>query len=182
MVETELSPIHSLPTGLCEDTNGEAAALLRRLAQTDAAALIDLHAIWSPILLGIACRMLGDRREAEDVVQDTFADIWHHAAEFNPHQSPPFVWAFAMLRGCCMKRLRTRGSNHKNPSRETPVHLLVPPEKHENPRVMPLDDYRRVKAALNHLTRRNKLAWKRRFFSPTPPPPTRMPMKLPWAP
>ena len=108
MIETELSPIHSLPSGLCEDPCGEAAALIGRMAKDDPAALVELHGRWSPVLLGISCRMLGDRREAEEVVQDTFVRMWQHSADYDPHRSPPFVWAFALMRGFCIDRLRSR--------------------------------------------------------------------------
>jgi RNA polymerase sigma-70 factor (ECF subfamily) len=48
--------------------------------------------------------MLGDRHEAEEVVQDSFVRIWHRSADYDSVQSPPFVWAFAVLRGLCIDR------------------------------------------------------------------------------
>ena len=148
MVETELSPIHSLPSGLCEDSSGEAAALIARLAKADAAALADLHGLWNPVLLGIACQMLGDRREAEKAAQDTWVQLWQRAAGYDPHQTPPFVWAFTVLRDCCANRLRRRAPR---PATRAVPHPPSPLEKHDNPRVMAVDDYRRVRAALDHL-------------------------------
>ena len=151
MIETELSPIHSLPSGLCEDPCGEAAALIGRMAKDDPAALVELHGRWSPVLLGISCRMLGDRREAEDVVQDTFVRMWQHSADYDPHRSPPFVWAYVLMRGFCSDRLRSRHRSKRNASPVAPVDLLTPPEKSQNPRVMALDDFRRVRTALDQL-------------------------------
>jgi RNA polymerase sigma-70 factor (ECF subfamily) len=151
MIESDLSPIHALPSGLCEDPTGEAVALILRMAKGDGAALAELHGIWSPTLLGISCRMLGDRREAEEVVQDTFVRVWHRSAEYDPHQSPPFVWAFAVLRGYCIDRLRFRHRAKRDSSRVVPIHLHAPPEKSEDPRVMAMDDWRRVRAALDLL-------------------------------
>ena len=95
--------------------------------------------------------MLGDRREAEEVVQDTFVRLWQRSAEYDPHQSPPFVWAFAVMRGLCIDRLRFRHRAKRDSSRVVPIHLQAPPEKSENPQVMAMDDCRRVKAALDHL-------------------------------
>lgn len=152
MIETEFSPIHALPSGLCEDPSGQAASLIARMAQQDAAALAELHGIWSPVFLGIACRMLGDRREAEEAVQDTFVRIWKNSADYDSHLAPPFVWAFTLLRGFCIDRLRFRHRTKRDSSRAVPIDLQTPPEKSENPRVMAMDDFRRVKAALDHLT------------------------------
>src|SRR5690606_11970371 len=69
----------AFPAGLGDDRSGEAAALIARMGKEDASALAELHGMWSPVLLGIACRMLGDRREAEEAVQDTFIRMWHRS-------------------------------------------------------------------------------------------------------
>lgn len=152
MVETELSPIHSLRSGLCEDTSGEAAGLVARIAKADSAALVELYGLWCPVLLGISCQMLGDRRDAEKVVQDTFVHIWQRATGYDPHQSPPFVWAFTVMQGYCMNRLSSRRRAPHHCAAVVSIHPPSPQDKPDNPRVMALDDFRRVRAALDHLT------------------------------
>ena len=144
MIEPDSIPVQPMPSGLCEDPGGESVALIARMAKGETAALDELHAAWSPVLLGIATRMLGDRREAEEVVQDTFVRLWHRSAEFDPHKSPPFVWAFAVLRGYCIDRLRYRHRARRDSSRVVSIHVAAPPERSENPRVMALDDWRRL--------------------------------------
>lgn len=152
MVEIELSPIHALRTGLCEDSSGEAAGLLVRMAQADAAALGELHGLWSPILLGIACQMLGNQREAEKVVQETFVHLWQRAAGYDPHQTPPFVWAFTVMLGFCSERLRSRRRVPRPVAHPEPIHPPSPQEKSDHTRVLAADDFQRVRAALDHLT------------------------------
>lgn len=151
MPEPEPAAMPVFAAGLAEDRNGEAAALIARMAKEDGSALAELHGIWAPILLGIACRMLGDRREAEEAVQDTFVRMWHRSADFDPMQSPPFVWAFALLKGYCIDRLRYRHRSKRDSSRVVPIHLHAPPEEMEDPQVIALDDYRRVRSALKVL-------------------------------
>jgi len=152
-IGSEGTPDTAFSPGLADDRSGETAALIGRMAKEDATALAELHGMWSPVLLGIACRMLGDRREAEEAVQDTFVRMWHRASDFNPNQSPPFVWAFAILRGYCIDRLRYRHRSKRDSSKVVPIHLHAPPEESEDPRVMALDDLRRVRASLDILTR-----------------------------
>lgn len=151
MIESGPSPIPSFPMELGGDRTGEAVALIERMAREDGSALTELHGMWSPVLLGAACRMLGDRREAEEAVQDTFVRMWHRAADYDPKQSPPFVWAYAVMRGYCIDRLRYRHRGKRDSSRVVPLHLHAPPDELEDSRVMALDDWRRVRSALNIL-------------------------------
>jgi RNA polymerase sigma-70 factor, ECF subfamily len=157
MISSSITPNPKLPVlpngsaGFSEDRTGEAIELIARMAKEDGTALTELYGIWSASLLGIACRMLGDRREAEEAVQDTFIRLWHRAVDYDAKQSPPFVWAFGVMRGYCIDRLRYRHRGKRDSSRVVPIHLHAPPEEIEDSRVMALDDWRRVRAALGVL-------------------------------
>jgi RNA polymerase sigma-70 factor (ECF subfamily) len=154
MMATHPIPVHALSSGLCEDGSGEAAALIVRMARGDGRSLAELHAMWAPALSGIANRMLGDRQEAGKIVKDTFVRIWRGAADYDPQQMPPFVWAFSLMRDLCIERLRRR--SRRRSSESTPPALV---EIAEDFRVMPASDWRRVRAALDALPpeERNRL-------------------------
>lgn len=152
MMENGQDGFSNIPASFCKDPGGEAAALVARMAVGDDGALAALHDIWAPTLLGIACRMVGDRREAEEVVQDTFVRLWHRSADFDPLQSPPFVWAFAVMRGFCIDRLRYRHRVKRDAARVVPIHLHSAPEASEDATVMAIDDLRQVRAALDKLS------------------------------
>lgn len=152
MIDSEASHPTVFARGIGDERSGEAAALIERMAKEDSSALTELHGMWSPVLLGVACRMLGDRREAEEAVQDTFVRMWHRSVDYDPKQSPPFVWAFAVLRGYCIDRLRYRHRGKRDSSRVVSIHVHTPPEEIEDARVMALDDWRRVRAALEVLS------------------------------
>lgn len=144
MLDNATSPPRVLSSGLCEDVSGEAMALVRRMAGRDPAALVELHANWGPILLGIATRMLGDRREAEEILHRTFLTLWKRAGGYDPHLSPPFVWALVILRGFAIERLR-----HSRGSRDARHPAQVP--RGENPKPLTHDDCARLKSALDQL-------------------------------
>lgn len=80
--------------------------LIRRMVAGDPQALRDLYELWAPTLLGIALRLLRDRTLAEEAVQDAFVRMWRRAADYDPAAGRPFVWAYSILRGLCLDRLR----------------------------------------------------------------------------
>ncbi len=140
--------LRHFPSGLCEDAAGEAQALIARMARGDGGGLVELHGMWAPVLLGCACRMLGSRREAESVVEEAFVRMWKGAAEFTPHSSPPFVWAFDLLRGLALERLRRRRAGR----REVPGGGAVPAGGRAGfSKVLVADDCRRLHAAMEQL-------------------------------
>jgi RNA polymerase sigma-70 factor (ECF subfamily) len=60
-------------------------------------------------LLSFAHRMLGDRAEAEDAVQETFLKAFRQADHFDG-RSAPSTWLFAIARNACLDRLRGRSA------------------------------------------------------------------------
>ncbi len=151
MTESDLSPLRNPEAAVGEDRMGDAVTLISRMAKGDAAALSEIHGMWAPVLLGSALRILGDHHEAEEVVQDTFVRIWHRSADYDVLQSPPFAWAFAVLRGYCIDRLRYRHRGKRDSARVVPLHLYTPNEETEDPNVMAKDDWRRVRSAIDLL-------------------------------
>ena len=157
MLDISASPPHTLSSGLCEDVTGEALALIHRMGKGDPAAFADLYASWGPILLGIACQMLGDRREANEVLHRTFLEIWKRAGDFDPHQSPPFVWALVLMRGIAVKRLRHHAGNRHTRHAVCLDHV-------ENPKTLSSDDCLRLKSALAQLDPEDRLCLESAVF------------------
>ena len=155
MLEHTTSPFHNLPSRLFEDGNREAATLLQRVARGDGAAMVELHETWGPVLLGIACRMLGDRRLAHEVLRKVFARARRSAASHDPRQTPAFVWMFTMLRDEALDCLR----REKNPRRSASA-----PDRNEAPAVLGVEDARRLKNALDLLDAESRMALEQAVF------------------
>jgi RNA polymerase sigma-70 factor (ECF subfamily) len=102
-----LSILATLLTGVRVDD----ALLLQRIAQGDRSALQTLYTRVAPRAMAIAIRVLKDRAEAEDVVQDTFVDLWRRAAQFDPSRGAVQAWVLTMTRNRALDRLRARQSS-----------------------------------------------------------------------
>ena len=83
--------------------------VLAKVARGDQDALGLLYDRLSGPLYSLAVRMLGDRSEAQDAVQEVFLQIWRRASAYKAEQSTVFSWAVLMARSRVIDRLRARG-------------------------------------------------------------------------
>ncbi len=72
--------------------------------------LAALQADYTGPLLAYALGRLGDRRAAEEVVQDTFVRAWRNADRFDPDRGSEAAWLFTIAGNLVIDRLRRRGA------------------------------------------------------------------------
>ena len=94
----------SIPT----DTSGVEAltASLRGVASGDRDAFEHLYRATSAKLFGVCLRVLPDRAEAEDVLQEVYTTIWRKAAQFDPGRASPITWLVMIARNRAIDRRR----------------------------------------------------------------------------
>jgi RNA polymerase sigma-70 factor (ECF subfamily) len=86
---------------------------LARIPAGDRAALQTVYRLTSAKLFGVALRILGERSEAEDVLQEVYVTVWRKAADFDTGRASPMTWLIAIARNRAIDRLRaTRQSRH----------------------------------------------------------------------
>jgi RNA polymerase sigma-70 factor, ECF subfamily len=91
-------------------------AALARIPGGDRAALQTVYRLTSAKLFGVAFRILGERSEAEDVLQEIFVTVWRKAADFDAARASPMTWLIAIARNRAIDRLRaTRQSRRMEP-------------------------------------------------------------------
>ncbi len=83
------------------------AALLLAVAGGDAQALGLLYDRYSGVLLGLADRLLGNRRDAEDLVHDVFVEAWARAADYDSARGTVRTWLALRLRSRAIDRHRS---------------------------------------------------------------------------
>jgi RNA polymerase sigma-70 factor (ECF subfamily) len=89
--------------------NDPDAELVRRAGLGDARAAETLVRAHVGRILGLARRLLGDAAEAEDVAQDTFVQLWRHAAKWRVDEAKFSTWLHRVAVNLCYDRLRKRG-------------------------------------------------------------------------
>lgn len=81
--------------------------LLRRIAEGDRESFKTLYDRLSGILFAASLRVLNDQREAEDILQETFIQIWEKAHLYVPERGKPLTWALTLTRNKSIDRLRS---------------------------------------------------------------------------
>jgi len=88
--------------------SAEVASLLARTALADQAAFAELYRRTSPHLYAIAIRILREPAAAEEVLQEAYVSVWHHAGDYAAEKSQPQTWLASIVRNRCLDRLRRR--------------------------------------------------------------------------
>jgi len=83
--------------------------LLRRIVARDTAALADLYDRHSRLLFGLILRIVRNRAEGEEVLQEAFVRVWTRAGLYDPRLGSPTAWLVRLARNCAIDRLRARG-------------------------------------------------------------------------
>src|SRR5471032_357230 len=108
--------------GACADI-----ALIDRIVSRDERAVGELYDRHSRVLYGLILRILRDRSEAEEVLQEVFVLVWTRADTYNQMLGSPAAWLVRVARNRAIDRLRA------NSVRLRAVESAPPPAPAENP-------------------------------------------------
>jgi RNA polymerase sigma-70 factor (ECF subfamily) len=83
-------------------------ALLQRIVVRDADAVAALYDRHSGLLFGVIMRILRNRPDAEEVLQEVFVRVWTRAESYDERLGCPAAWLTRMARNRAIDRLRAR--------------------------------------------------------------------------
>jgi RNA polymerase sigma-70 factor, ECF subfamily len=84
------------------------ADLIARCALRDRAAFKTLYGRTSAKLFGVTLRILRDRSEAEEALQEVYVKVWQRADRYVPGGYSPISWLVAVARNHSLDVLRAR--------------------------------------------------------------------------
>jgi RNA polymerase sigma-70 factor (ECF subfamily) len=87
--------------------------LLKAIAGGDETALAQIYDRYRVILFGLLMRILNNREEAEDVLQEVFLQVWRRAADFDEKRGRPFTWLVTVARSRGIDRLRNLAARER---------------------------------------------------------------------
>jgi len=99
-------------------------ALIDRIGKGDADALALLYDRYASRVLGLTARILGDRDEAEDVLQEVFLQVWRTPRQYDSARGSAGTWLLVLARSRAIDRLRSlrrRGRDRQVPIEAQPL-------------------------------------------------------------
>ncbi len=82
--------------------------LLREIARGDRDAFTRFYDLHAALVHTFALRILRERGEAEEVVQDVFVQVWRQAETYSTDRGSPEAWLVMMTRSRGIDKLRSR--------------------------------------------------------------------------
>ncbi len=103
-----MTSLRAAATGTAAGARERLVQALHRVARGDRAALREVYGATSSKLFGLCLRILSDRQEAEDVLQEAYLTVWRKAGSFDAARASPITWLVTLTRNRALDRLRAR--------------------------------------------------------------------------
>lgn len=155
-----LSPVMSIASPAERD---ELNQLLGQTGRGDQKAFAELYKRTSPMLFGVCLRMLRDRGEAEEVLQETYTTVWRRADGFDAAKASAITWLITLSRNKAIDRLR----QHREELLDDPSQLNATVDSRPEPAsdAESSEEYRRLQRCLDALEPQQRDSVREAFFT-----------------
>ena len=136
---------------------------MQRLKSGDRKALAEVYQATSAKLFGICLRILGDRSEAEDALQDVYVSLWNNAGKFDSARASPISWLAMFARNRSIDRMR-RSGKLRSAEPITAADAVPDPAPGAETLLMQGEEASRIQTCLGTLEDRQREAIRAAFF------------------
>jgi RNA polymerase sigma-70 factor (ECF subfamily) len=145
-------------------STGADRSAVERMARGDADALAELYDRHARLIYSLALRILRDDGEAQDVVQEVFAQLWRQAARYDDRRGTVAAWLVTVARSRAIDRLRRRRSRPESSGDDADTSLMVDPAQPVDDRLLTSARASTVRAAMDELPLLQRIAIELAFF------------------
>jgi RNA polymerase sigma-70 factor (ECF subfamily) len=136
-------------------------AVRDRLVGGDEAALVEIYDQYASFVYGLALRVIGDPRAAEDVSQDVFVGLWERPAAFDPDRGSLRTWLGTLAHRRAVDYVRREEARRRRAERDA-ARAVTAPDVEEMATAMVAAE--RVRAALDVLPGEQRRAIQLAYF------------------
>ena len=131
-----------------DQANGSGTAILQRIASGDRDAVQDCLNQYSGLVWSLARRMLQNKEDAEDAVQEIFIEIWKNAERFDSAQASETTFIAMIARRRLIDRLR---KSTRQPRIDSFEDMLVEPANKANELLETSVEAKQASGLMSHL-------------------------------
>lgn len=84
--------------------------LIQKMAGGDQSSLAEFYNESNRLVFGLALRIVNDRSAAEEIVLDTYHQVWRQSRNFDPQRGKPSSWILMIARRRAIDQLRSSAS------------------------------------------------------------------------
>lgn len=113
-----------------DEVNAKCRDCLQRMDAGDRQALRSLYDLTLGNCYGLALRIVRDAGIAEDVVAETYMQVWQQVSRFDPARGTPLAWILTICRSRALDALRRADPADTHPD---PATLVIEVSAHDDP-------------------------------------------------
>ena len=144
-----------------EEDNRRDIALIARIVARDGTSVGELYDRHSRLLYGLLLKIIKDRSEAEELLQEVFVQVWTRADTYNVQLGTPIAWLVRIARNRAIDRLRANTVR----TRTVEATPLPPPVETPEARAAMTEQQRAVARALEALPPDQRQLIEHAYFS-----------------
>jgi RNA polymerase sigma-70 factor, ECF subfamily len=144
--------------------DNERSTLVRRIQERDQQALRLLYDRLSPLIYTLIVRIMDDSAEAEEVLAETFWQVWDGAASYDAGRGSVEGWIITLARSRALDRLRVRQRQEATRAAYETTHSLSTPSYTPEMTALQSEQSRAVVTALNTLPAEQRLAIEMAYY------------------
>jgi len=126
-------------------------ASLARIARGDQLAFAELYDRHARLVFSLALRILQERADAEDIVQEVFAQVWSQAGRYDASRGAVAAWMLMLTRSRAIDRLRARRARPETASESNTAESVVDSAARQDLELLSAEQVTRLQRALKEL-------------------------------
>ena len=168
---SEPSPLRSLGSDVTHNEKRERAeidkALLQACRSGGEVAFTALYTRLAPSLFSAVFAILKNQKDAEDVLQEAFVQMWNKASNYDPQRGSVITWSMMIARSKAIDRVRAQQRRSRLDEAAALEHETAFPDlpKAADELHSERDERARVRAALTQISDTQRIAIDLAFFS-----------------